>query len=201
LKAGHWKVCGLGVNNLRMILRLAVPADTAALADLGRRAITAKFEHLYRPEDFAAFMESAHSEAKVARELSDPGMRIAVLEEDGALVAFCKLVLESTLPAHYSDASTPLELKQLYTDPARIGGGLGAKLMDWAMAQGAEQGADEIQLTVYSENPDAQRFYHRYGFTKIADIEFWVGNHCDPEFLYARKLQPESHGLAAAQRV
>ncbi len=182
-------------------LRLAAPADTAALADLGRRAITAKFQHLYRPEDFATFLEGAHSKAKVAQEIADPGMRVAVLEEHGALIAFCKLVLASTLPAGHSDARAPLELKQLYTDPARIGGGLGARLMDWAMAEAAAVGADEVQLTVYSENPEAQRFYHRYGFAKIADIEFWVGNHCDPEFLYARKMQPEGHGLGAPEQV
>lgn len=184
-----------------MILRFATPADAPALADLGRRAVSAKFEHLYRPEDFATFMESAHSEGKVARELADPGMRIAVIEENGALIAFCKLVLASTLPAGHSDASTPLELKQLYTDPARIGGGLGAKLMDWAMSEADDIGADEIQLTVYSENPEAQRFYQRYGFSKIADIEFWVGNHCDPEFLFARKLAQQGHGLAVSQQV
>ena len=186
-------------------LRLATPADTAALADLGRRAITAKFQHLYKPQDFATFLEEAHSEATVARQLSDPGMRIAVLEEGleeaGALIAFCKLVIASTLPAGHSDARAPLELKQLYTDPARIGGGLGSRLMDWAMAEAEQLGADEVQLTVYSENPEAQRFYHRYGFAKIADIEFWVGNHCDPEFLYARRIAPESHGLGAAEQV
>ena len=171
-----------------MILRPATPADTAALADLGRRALTAKFEHLYRPDDFAMFLGEAHSDAKIASELSDPGMRIAVIEEAGKLVAFCKLVLESTLPAGHSDAVRPLELKQLYTDPDRLGGGLGSKLMDWALGQAVAHGTDEIQLSVYSENPEAQRFYHRYGFAKIADIEFWVGDHCDPEFLYARPL-------------
>lgn len=196
---------GHGAMAAGMNLRLAAPADTAALAELGRRAVTAKFEHLYRPEDFATFMEGAHSEAKVGKELADAGMRIAVLEEGGTLIAFCKLVLTSTLPSQYSDARAPLELKQLYTDPARIGGGLGSRLMDWAMTEARLLGADEIQLTVYSENPEAQRFYHRYGFAKIADIEFWVGTHCDPEFLYARKLPPkddgESHGLAAAEQV
>ncbi len=169
-------------------LRLATPADALPLADLARRAISAKFEHLYKPEDFAAFMEEAHSDAVTARQIADPGMRIAVIEDDGRLVAFCKLVLDSTLPRDYTHPQKPLELKQLYTDPAHIGGGLGRQLMDWAMGTARDRGADEIQLTVYSDNPDAQRFYHRFGFEKIADIEFWVGNHCDPEFLYACKL-------------
>lgn len=191
----------MGRGMTALLLRLAAPDDTAALADLGRRAITAKFGHLYKPEDFATFLDEAHSEAKVAKEIADPGMRVAVIEEDGALVAFCKLVLRSTMPAGHSDARSPLELKQLYTDPARIGGGLGAKLMDWAQAQAEEVGADEIQLSVYSENPEAQRFYHRYGFSKIADIEFWVGTHCDPEFMFAKRLVSEDHGLAAAEQV
>ncbi|WP_295530263.1 GNAT family N-acetyltransferase [Novosphingobium sp. Chol11] len=171
-----------------MTLRLATPADALALADLGRRAVSAKFEHLYKPEDFAAFMEKAHSDAALARELADPGMRIAVVERGGALAAFCKLVLDSTLPREFSQPHQPLELKQLYTDPAQIGGGMGSQLLTWAVAQAQAEGADEVQLTVYSENHDAQRFYERRGFAKIADIEFWVGNHCDPEFLYARKL-------------
>jgi diamine N-acetyltransferase len=192
------------------LLRLATPEDTAALADLARRAVSAKFQHLYKPEDFATFLETAHSDAKVAKEIADPGMRVAVIEEDGALIAFCKLVLKSTLPAEHSAARAPLELKQLYTDPARIGGGLGKRLMDWALAEAHAAGADEIQLTVYSENPEAQRFYHRYGFAKIADIEFWVGNHRDPEFLYALPLRPkdageghgpETHGHAGAEQV
>jgi ribosomal protein S18 acetylase RimI-like enzyme len=183
------------------VLRLATPADTSALADLARRAVSAKFEYLYKPEDFATFMEAAHSDAKVAKEIADPGMRVAVIEEDGALIAFCKLVLASTLSAGYSDAQRPLELKQLYTDPARIGGGLGKRLMDWALAEATREGADEIQLTVYSENVEAQRFYHRYGFAKIADIEFWVGNHCDPEFLYARRMLAQTNGLAGAEQV
>ena len=184
-----------------MLLRLATPDDVAALADLGRRAITAKFGHLYKPEDFATFLGEAHSEAKVAKEIADPGMRVAVIEANGALVAFCKLVLESTMPTGHSDARRPLELKQLYTDPARIGGGLGARLMDWALVQAEAAGADEIQLSVYSENPEAQRFYHRYGFAKIADIEFWVGTHCDPEFMYAKRLVSEGHSQAQAEQV
>ena len=43
-------------------------------------------------------------------------------------------------------------------------------------------------LSVYSENFGAQRFYQRYGFAKIADITFKVGDHYDPEYLYELKL-------------
>jgi hypothetical protein len=96
----------------------------------------------------------------------------------------------STLPRHLA-AERPFELKQLYTDPDRLGRGLGARLMDWARAEARKVGADVFELSVYADNPDAQRFYARYGLNKIADITFKVGEHIDPEFLFGMVMQPE----------
>ena len=81
-----------------------------------------------------------------------------------------------------------MELKQLYTAADATGMGIGSKLMDWAMDQFAVRGADEAQLSVYSENHGAHRFYERYGFAKVADITFKVGEQLDPEFLFARMI-------------
>lgn len=170
-----------------MTLRLATTADIAAIADLGRRSFVARFGYLYSPENLALFLEDSHSEANVAKQVADPGMKLAVIEQGGALASFCKIVRASSLPRH-TDAQTPMELKQLYTDPDLIGRGHGARLMDWAIEQARSWGADEVQLSVYADNPQAQKFYHRHGFAKAADIEFWVGNHCDPEFMFVRPL-------------
>jgi len=81
-----------------------------------------------------------------------------------------------------------VELKQLYTAPDKTGSGIGAALMEWAEAQARQFGADEIQLSVWSGNHGAQRFYARHGFAKVADTEFWVGSQRDEEFLFARML-------------
>lgn len=167
-----------------MTLRLANTADAPALADLGRRAFIAKFGDLYSPENLSRFLEESHSEATVLSQLADLEMKIAVIEEKGVLTSFCKIVRKSSLPQK-TPASSPMELKQLYTDPDLIGRGHGARLMDWALAEARAWGADEMQLSVYAHNPDAQRFYRRFGLDKVADIEFWVGDHCDPEFMFA----------------
>jgi ribosomal protein S18 acetylase RimI-like enzyme len=45
-----------------------------------------------------------------------------------------------------------------------------------------------LQLSVYADNPEAQRFYARYGLNKVADITFRVGDHIDPEFMMAVRL-------------
>lgn len=168
-------------------LRPALAADTDALAELGARSFTAKFGHLYRPEDLAAFLAESHSPAKVAKEIADPAMRVMLAEEAGNLKGFCKLVMACGWPAH-ARGERAIELKQLYTDPAETGRGIGAALMDWAMTEARRFGADEMQLSVYSENVEAQKFYRRHGFGKVADIHFMVGAQRDEEFLFARML-------------
>ena len=61
-------------------------------------------------------------------------------------------------------------------------------LIEWAIGEAQARGCDAVQLSVFSENFGAQRFYERYGFKKVADIDFWVGNHRDDEFLYELAL-------------
>jgi ribosomal protein S18 acetylase RimI-like enzyme len=68
------------------------------------------------------------------------------------------------------------------------GFGVGATLMEWALAEARALGRDAVQLSVWSENYAAQRFYARYGFAKIADISFMVGSHRDEEFLLELRL-------------
>jgi len=171
-----------------MILRPAFPQDAPALAALGRDSFVAAFGHLYRAEDLNAFLEQCYAEAVVAGEIADPAHRHCLaVGEDGSLAGFCKIRFPSGYAGH-SEARRPMALQQLYTDPARTGQGIGAALMDWALGEARDLGADAVQLSVWSENFAAQRFYARYGFGKIADIGFYVGSHRDEEFLFELRL-------------
>ena len=170
-----------------MIYRPATPEDAPALAHLGAASFCAAFEQLYRPEDLAAFLGQVYSETAVAEEIAAPECTHRLADEAGLLVGHCKMRYPSWY-AEFSAARNPIALGQLYTAPGRSGEGIGAVLMDWALGHAREQGCDAIQLSVYSENYGAQRFYQRYGFAKIADITFQVGEQLDAEFLYELKL-------------
>ena len=171
-----------------MILRAAGPGDAEALATLGHDSFVAAFGHLYAPEDLAAFVEQAYSPAAIADELADPALDHRLAHDaDGTLAGFCKVRFPSGYAEH-SDAVRPLALQQLYTLPGRTGEGIGAALMEWVLAEAARREADAVQLSVWSENLGAQRFYARYGFAKIADIDFMVGSHRDDEFLLELRL-------------
>ena len=168
-------------------LRPALPADAPALAALGRDSFIAKFGPMYRPGDLAAFLAEQHSPQIVAGQMADPLYRVVLAEREGTLAGYCKLVLVCGWSVH-ARGSNAIELKQLYTAPGATGGGIGSALMDWALAEARAEGADEVQLSVFSGNTDAQRFYHRYGFAKVADIHFMVGEQRDEEFLFARMI-------------
>ncbi len=170
-----------------LILRVATPADVPALSHLATEAFVAKFGPLYSALDLASFLAESLSEPAVAADLANPSMLYRLAERGGRLVAFAKLGLTCGFPDH-ARGQRVMELKQLYTASDATGGGLGSALMDWAMAEFAARGADEVQISVYSENHAAHRFYQRYGFEKVADITFKVGEQLDPEFLFAQQF-------------
>lgn len=168
-----------------MHLRFAEPKDVTALARLGIRSFVTKFGHLYRAEDLNPFLATAYSEANIAAEIEATDMRVILAEEEGSLVGYSKLRLKCGWPEH-SRGQKVIELKQLYTDPDKTGQGIGAQLMECVLQDAQSYGADEIQLSVFSENLGAQAFYTRWGFSKVADIHFMVGAHRDDEFLFSR---------------
>lgn len=171
----------------QLTLRPATPADAPALSALAIAAFNAKFAHLYSAQDLETFLSENLVEAPIAAALADPDNLYQLAEADGQLVGYCRLGLKCGFP-EYARGSTVMELKQLYTAAGATGMGIGGQLMDWAMDQFTARGADEAQLSVYSENHGAHRFYERYGFEKVADITFKVGEQYDPEFLFAKML-------------
>ena len=170
-----------------MIYRPATLEDAPALARLGAETFVAAFGDLYTPEDLEAFLAEVHNPEAVAREIAGEECTHRLVEDGGQLVAFCKLRYPTKF-GDYTEATNPIELSQLYALPTHTGHGIGAALMDWALAHAREQGNDAVLLSVYAENFGAQRFYQRHGFAKIADITFKVGEQLDPEFLYELKL-------------
>ena len=174
-----------------MDLRPATADDVPALAALGRASFSDAFGDFYRPEDLAAFLAETHDEAVVASEIAG-GIcrhRLAVAG-DGTLLGYCKLRHPSKLAEH-SGAANPLELSQLYCASTATGRGVGAALMEWALAEARAGGHAVVQLSVYSGNLRAQRFYARYGFVKVADIHFRVGEQLDEEYLFETPLPGE----------
>lgn len=168
-----------------LTLRPATPADIPALSALAIESFVAKFGPLYNAQDLASFLAESLEEGPIAAEMAKSDRIYRLAEMAGRLVGFCKIGLTCGFPEH-ARGNKVMELKQLYTASDATGMGIGGKLMNWAMDQFATRGADEVQISVYAGNDGGHRFYERYGFEKIADITFKVGEQYDPEFLFAK---------------
>lgn len=160
-------------------------AEAAAVAKLGCDTFVESFGHLYAPEDLALFIAQVYQGEIIADELQNSKLRYLIAEQDGQMVGLCKVGYGVTLDYDPGNRRV-VELKQLYVRRAAHGTGVGQTLMDWAVSQAEADNADDMLLSVYSDNPRAQRFYEHYGFTKVADTFFMVGNHRDDEFLFLK---------------
>lgn len=167
-------------------IREARDDEATALSLIGVATFTEKFGHLYSADNLAAFNEDNHAPAIYAGLIADPASCVLVAQTpQGALAAY----------AVAGPASLPLdepglcdgEIKRLYVEAGHRGMGLGQVLFDRLLAWCEGQEFSGLYLSVYAYNEGAQRFYQRYGFDKIKEYEFLVGQHRDPEFIFKRK--------------
>jgi ribosomal protein S18 acetylase RimI-like enzyme len=165
-------------------IRRAGPADADAVAHLARQTFTETFGHLYPPEDLAEYLGRCTS-ASYLDLIGDPTAGVWVAEAPSSLLvgyavaASCKLPVENLEP-HSG------ELRQLYVLSSHQKARLGAKLFEATLEWFAAQKRNPLYIGVWSENHGAQRFYSRYGFRKVGEYGFPVGQTVDHEFILKR---------------
>jgi ribosomal protein S18 acetylase RimI-like enzyme/mannose-6-phosphate isomerase-like protein (cupin superfamily) len=176
-------------------LRDAAPADAAALAGFAERCFRDTFALDNRPEDMDAYCDTAFGEAKQLAEIEDTTL-VTVLAVDpaGRLAGYLQLGAESAQEG--IDASSPWELRRLYVDPALKGAGLGAVLMEEALARSRARDADVLWLGVWERNQRAIRFYEKHGFRAVGEHVFHVGSDPQRDLLMARALRADKINLA-----
>jgi len=159
--------------------------DATTLAALGAATFTETFGHLYPPEDLQTFLVGAHSVHAWTRLLADSHRAVwLALSADASPIGFitvgyCKLPIENCEP-------TAGEIQQLYVLAQHHYLRLGSRLMEHGLQWLEAQARTPLYIGVWSENFGAQRFYGRYGFKKVGEYGFVVGNTVDHEFILKR---------------
>lgn len=166
-------------------IRRATADDAAALAELGAATFVETFGHLYPPADLKLFLDDNHTAQSWLRLLTKVNQATWLVEHRGGrkigfiTVGACKLPVQHLEPAAG-------EIQQLYVHAEFHNLRLGTRLMDTSLEWLAAQSLSPVYVGVWSENFCAQRFYARYGFTKIGEYGFPVGSTVDREFILKR---------------
>ncbi len=173
-----------GVRSLTIAYRDAVAGDAEALAAVFRGCFIDTFGHLYDPADLDSFL-SEHTGEHWGSQLRDPGFGVRLAEDEERIVGFAKI---GPLKLPVEPVGKPVELRQLYVLQPWQGHGVAAALMDWVVEEARRRGADELYLSVFTENHRAKRFYARYGFVEVGPYAFMVGNQADEDIIMRCRL-------------
>ncbi|MCQ1953962.1 GNAT family N-acetyltransferase [Arthrobacter sp. zg-Y238] len=93
---------------------------------------------------------------------ADPANFLAAVEDSAGKIAG---TLQLTLiPCLALGGATRLQVEAVHVRADLRSNGLGAAMMDWAVAEGRRNGATLVQLTSNARRESAHRFYQRQGF-------------------------------------
>jgi len=170
---------------MTMTIRRATADDASTLCALAERTFVETFGHLYPPEDLADYLATAYPVALQREQLASGDYAAWLLEVDGEAVGFafagpCGLPHPDVVPGDG-------ELKRLYVLRDHQSGGHGGQLFTAALEWLQARDSQALWIGVWSENFGAQRFYGRYGFTRVGAYEFPVGRVRDREFILRRE--------------
>lgn len=135
-------------EQIRRAVAEDVPAIVAMLAD---DPLGAKRERPGDPAYAEAFKEID----------ADPRQYLAVAVADDEVVGTLQLTF---IPGLSRLGATRALIEAVRVRPDQRGGGLGGRLVQWAIDTARERGAAMVQLTTDASRKDAHRFYERLGF-------------------------------------
>jgi ribosomal protein S18 acetylase RimI-like enzyme len=173
-----------------IVTRPARPDDAALLTELGASTFAETFEAANTPEDFAAYMAAAFGEDTQRAELEDPDTTVFFAERDGEAVGYVML-REGRAPSGVA-ADDALQNVRLYARQRVLGHGIGAALMQRALAEAAGRGKDAVWLGVWDRNERAIRFYESWGFHRAGSQPFLLGSDLQTDLVMVRRIARES---------
>jgi len=108
-----------------------------------------------RPDDLAPYLAAFDAIA------GHPDNRLLVWEEGGEVLGCLQLTF---IPGLSRRGAWRAQVEAVRVARARRGGGIGARMMQAAVALARERGCSLMQLTTDKRRPEAHRFYARLGF-------------------------------------
>lgn len=168
------------------LVRAASLADAEKLATLGRTTFVATFGHTDTAENITAYVDAAFNVDQISAELGNPESEFYFVLIDDHPVGYLKINIGAAQTEPYGDEY--LEIQRLYLTRDVHGQGIGSLLMELALERGRALGKDKAWLGVADFNEPALRLYRKFGFRKIGEHYFTIGETTDVDLIYGRDL-------------
>ncbi|WP_239017705.1 GNAT family N-acetyltransferase [Sphingomonas aracearum] len=168
-------------------LRRAGEGDAHSCALVAAATFLEAFAGVLDGADILAHLDRNSSAGSFARWIADPASVVTLAEAQvGSAPIGYTLLTTPDLPIE--PQAGDVELKRIYTLAPFHGSGLGAALMEQALADARHLGHRRLLLGVHGGNRRAQRFYGKQGFAVIGTRRFLVGATWHDDLVFGRAV-------------
>ena len=161
--------------------------DIKELQTISFRTFDDTFREMNHPDNLKDYLNNAFTYDKLQRELEHPNSYFYFLYDNDKIVGYLKLNVGA---AQTEDiASDALEVERLYILKNYQHHGYGKKLMNFAINFAVEEEKQSIWLGVWEKNENAIKFYEHFGFKKVTEHEFKMGDEIQTDIIMAQNLK------------
>ncbi|HUQ96529.1 MAG TPA: GNAT family N-acetyltransferase [Chitinophagaceae bacterium] len=166
---------------MEITIRRATPDDAELIADLSRQTFYDTFAPQNTAEDMALFLDTQFPRSALVAEAAAPNALFLLATADAEMVGYARLCETKTNPHG-------IEIARLYATTAAIGKGVGKALMQACIEIAHERTKTKIWLGVWEKNTRAINFYTAWGFEKVGEHDFRLGNDLQRDWIMQKNL-------------
>lgn len=173
-------------QKMKIHIHQATVDDAHLLTEMGARMFAESFGAFNRPEDMQVYLEKSFNQAAIRAALLSDRVIYLLVTLSKQVIGYAK-VSQNTSPIPIQ-GNNPIELDRIYIDLAFSRRGYGSQLLAACVDAARQMGGDMLWLGVWERNEQAIRFYKRWGFEIVGEMEFVLGADIQNDFVMAKGI-------------
>ncbi len=170
-----------------MQVRQATVKDAGPIATICHSQFQVAHKEGIKPDDLLYYVDKTFNKAAVEADLSNTENIHFVATENDEEILGCINTGKVHLP-QASHIESAMEITRLYIKPGYIGKGIASALMEKVISLARSKQKESLWLHVYKGNEDAIKFYNKWGFNIVGELNFPVRKSCPVGWVMMCKL-------------
>jgi len=172
---------------MNFTIRPATEKEAELIADISRQTFYETFAPFNKKQDMEKFLKLQFTKGRLMLEVGAAGNIFLLAYYNNQVAGYVKL-RDGKVPEELQDMPA-LEIARLYAITSMIGKGVGQRLMQASIDMAIEKSKEVVWLGVWEKNQRAIDFYHKWGFEKFGEQDFWLGDDLQCDWIMKKMLR------------
>ncbi|WP_368653830.1 GNAT family N-acetyltransferase [Ornithinibacillus sp. 4-3] len=161
--------------------------DLHLLKDISYDTFYETFKDQNKPENLQNYLKEAFTIEKLEREFNQPHSQFYFIYlNETELAGYLKVNMYDAQSEEMGDES--FEIERIYVKKEYQKHGLGKLLFQKALDIAKENNKQKLWLGVWEKNENAIAFYQKFGFTKVGEHTFHMGDEEQVDFIMSKDI-------------